>query len=500
MTITRENIKDIFSKNISSLPESTRVYERSFSEAEGTGIVMVECRGDNFLLAQGAGIFFDLLEGEVLDEYRVCPLTTENRKAVNHHLPFTRPVSCETGKASMGLGDRLGIATAGHIDAVRNRPVFPVFAQQSIRELTLTGRSFDDVLDAAAWSVLREGYHEGYGADADHLKEEADIRTAVGQGISMLTLDCSDRIDNAVEFLPGEEIERLYARLPEERRKYYEEKYAEREFRIGDDSVSFSYHELQKYVLLYSEAVSFIRQIYHDHVAGAPQAIDFEVSIDETETSTTPGAHFLVAREIIDGGVRPWSMAPRFCGEFQKGIDYRGDLQQFQKELALHAAIAGHFGYRLSIHSGSDKFSVFPLIGKETGGLFHVKTAGTSWLEAVRTVAEAEPSLYRKMHRYALEYFEEATRYYHVTTDLALLRPLESVNKSELPDYMNEENARQLMHITYGLLLQAGGSGGKYLFRDEIFSVLRDQENRYRENLRSHIGRHLDLLGISGEE
>jgi hypothetical protein len=163
--------------------------------------------------------------------------------------------------------------------------------------------------------------------------------------------------------------------------------------------------------------------------------------------------------------------------------------------LALHAAIADHFGYKLSIHSGSDKFSVFPIIGKYTKGRFHVKTAGTNWLEAVRTVAKVNPGLYRRMHQYALEHFEEAKAYYHVTTDLSQIKPLSEVDDASLPEYMNEDNARQLIHITYGLLLQAKDAEGNSLFKDEFYKTLIDQEEAYEQSLASHIGRHLDLLG-----
>jgi hypothetical protein len=189
-------------------------------------------------------------------------------------------------------------------------------------------------------------------------------------------------------------------------------------------------------------------------------------------------------------------MAPRFCGEFQKGIDYMGDITQFERELVIHAGLADDFGYKLSIHSGSDKFSVFSLIGKYTKGRFHIKTAGTNWLEAVRTVAKVNPALYRSMHSYALAHFEEAKAYYHVTTDIGKIVPLSSVSDINLADtYMNEDNARQLIHITYGILLQAKDEQGNFLFRDTFYQTLNDQEEAFEQALISHIGKHLTLLG-----
>src|SRR5699024_11471236 len=120
----------------------------------------------------------------------------------------------------------------------------------------------------------------------------------------------------------------------------------------------------------------------------AKQEIDFEISIDETETITSPVAHFFVANELIQRGVKVVSLAPRFCGEFQKGIDYIGDVDQFEQELSEHALIAEHFGYKLSIHSGSDKFAVFPIMATDTKGVLHVKRAATTCLAAVRVTPE----------------------------------------------------------------------------------------------------------------
>ena len=190
------------------------------------------------------------------------------------------------------------------------------------------------------------------------------------------------------------------------------------------------------------------------------------------------------------------SLAPRFCGEFQKGIDYIGDLEQFENELKEHVLIAKHFGYKLSIHSGSDKFKVFPLIGKYTEGIFHIKTAGTNWLEAMRVIAETNPDLYRRMHQYALEHFQEALQYYHVTPDLEEIKPLGEVEDNELPSYMDNDASRQLFHVTYGLLLTATDEGGRYLFKDEFFTTLNDHEDDYRRMLIRHIGKHLESLAV----
>jgi hypothetical protein len=203
-----------------------------------------------------------------------------------------------------------------------------------------------------------------------------------------------------------------------------------------------------------------------------------------------------VASELIAGGVEITSLAPRFCGEFQKGIDYIGDINQFTVEFTQHVRIADYFGYKISVHSGSDKFSVFPAVGRVTGGRYHLKTAGTNWLEAVRIIAAKNPQLYRRMHRFAVKHLDEARKYYHISADPANIPDIDKLSDSELPGLMDMIDSRQVLHITYGLLLLAKNDDGTNQFKDEIYDTLVKNENEYAAALVRHIGRHLSELGI----
>jgi len=134
------------------------------------------------------------------------------------------------------------------------------------------------------------------------------------------------------------------------------------------------------------------------------------------------------------------------------------------------------------------------LIGKYTKGNFHLKTAGTNWLEAMRAVSQANPSLYRRVHAYALEKFEEAKKFYHVTTDLTKIPDLATLKDEELPELFKQNDARQLIHITYGFILTEKKEDGSFLFRDELYKFWRENEQVYSDALYKHIGRHLELL------
>lgn len=428
---------------------------------------------------------------------KCCPLSVDNSLQLRKVFPFTNPVALAGRDVTIGLGDRLGLASPGHIRVMKRYKAAPVLAQQSIRELNLTGATFADVLAAAVWAVFQEGYADGYGADGDHLKTAAEVQLALASGFTMITLDCSEQIDNTVTGLADDEVDARYVLLDPDVRRHYESLYDNRVIML-DDSVDIRYApaDLKRIVLIYHLAILHAISIYTRVIKPDERTIDFELSIDETLTATSPESHYLVAAELIAAGVRISSLAPRFYGEFQKGVDYRGNLKRFTAEFDVHARIARHLGYRISVHSGSDKFSVFPIIGSLTGGRFHLKTAGTNWLEAMCVIAAVHPALYRRMHAYALLHLDEARKYYHVSCDTAQIPALDTLTDDELILYFRQNDSRQLIHITYGLLLQARGDDGSWLFRDEFYETLEKHETEYFDRLIKHIGRHLVALGL----
>ena len=405
---------------------------------------------------------------EMCNQHKVklCDLNNENCKIIRRIFPFTNPSSHQNFDITIGLGDRLGLASAGHLRLLKGKKVFPVLAQQSIRELNLTGRTYDDVLAAASWAVFQEGYTSGFGADGDHLKTSAEVKMAIGCGVTMITLDCSEHINNNIISLSAPEIDQLYLTISDKDRQKLETKYLMKNLKLKDGStITFSVSEFRKIVLIYLKAINYTIDIYHSDIKNCGRHIDFEMSIDETLTSTSPESHYFVASELLDGGVEITSLAPRFCGEFQKGIDYRGDIHNFTQEFNVHVKIAQNFSYKISIHSGSDKFSVFPIIGEKTGGHYHLKTAGTNWLEAVRVIAVKDPSLYRRMHKFAIQHLDEAKKYYHISANVSNIPDIEKLKDSELPSLMNMDDSRQVIHITYGLILLAKNPDGSSMFR-----------------------------------
>lgn len=478
------------------LGEKISVYEHSQVSVGPCSLVMIRCNNRKYLIAHGSGPIFDSLEGDVQQDCKICPTNHANRKVLNTYFPFTRPVANTFKKPSIGLGDRLGEATEGHIQAIQNSKAFPVFAQQSIRELNFTHRTFDQVIDCAAFAVFQEGFTLGYGADGDHLKTGEEVAMALNAGVSMITLDSSQHIDTSIQNLSDAEVDLAYDRLEKEERMLFEQLYEDQLFSIAEETLKLSRMQLRRDILTYHKALDHIQEIYEHYIKKAENPIDFEISIDETAHATHPNSHLFIALELKRRKVSITTIAPRFIGEFQKGIDYRGDISLFEEDLSLHAAIAQEFRYRLSIHSGSDKFSLFPILGRCIKEGFHIKTAGTNWLEAVRLISQKDPQLYRKIHRHALARFSDACAFYHVSTDIAAIRDLDTVCDAELPTYLDDDNARQLLHITYGFILEDEDERGNKLFKEELFALLVKEEEAYAALLKDHIEKHLQLLDL----
>jgi tagaturonate epimerase len=373
--------------------------------------------------------------------------------------------------ASFGFGDRTGRATAGHVRALRasSSRFVPVFAQQSPRELERTGRTFVDVMRAAERGVEESGWSGPWGADADHLRSTEEVRSAVDAGFTMLTLDPSAHVseppadlDAAVAALPWDALEDDWASL---RRRH----------------PAVTPPALAQTAALYGHAIAHVVSLAR---AADGADVDIEVSIDESATPTTPFAHRFVAVELRRLGVEFTSLAPRFAGRWQKAVDVGGNLDEIGRSIDSHVAIARELGgYKVSVHSGSDKFSVYPLLARATGEL-HVKTSGTSYLEALRVVALAEPPLFATILAVASDHFEHDRASYELADDAGL-----ETRVADLPALLDDPPARQALHVTYGAVLAHPELG------PAIHTVLAAHANDYEDALEHHLRRHLEPFG-----
>lgn len=379
---------------------------------------------------------------------------------------------------SFGFGDRLGLATPGHVAALRHSTlnIQPIFAQQSVRENARTGRTPQQVMDEAKRAVEAAGWEAPWGADADHLKTVEDLPPFVSAGYTFFTVDPGAHVDNAADTDP-------LSVLQEKARGQNWDELSTLYLAGNGDTVygAFDPEILLRALVKYGRAISHTIAMYR-RLSELKESFDFEVSVDETDAPTTPLEHFFIANELTRAGVKFTSLAPRFIGRFEKGVDYIGDLAALDVELAKHAAVTAHFGtYKLSLHSGSDKFSVYPLIVKHWGQRIHVKTAGTSYLEALRTLAVTSPALFERIWALGLERYGSDRATYHVSAD-----PAQVATGLPLPALLDDFHAREILHVTFGSALTEFGA--------EIKSALVKDAGAYNANLQKHFGRHLNLL------
>ncbi|MEM1581041.1 MAG: tagaturonate epimerase family protein [Candidatus Bathyarchaeia archaeon] len=436
--------------------------------------------------------------------YIVCKCNSENASTLRRIFPFTRPRTIGLTPA-IGLGDRLGLATPGHIRAIRGLKILPVLAQQSIREIERTKRMPQEVLDDVSWAVFQEGYRRDFAADADHLKSEEDINRTFQAGFTMYTIDPSDYIDaEADNYAPNVLIEKFDSLPWDElkiRKKRFLQRYLNKELilRLPNGEIielRFSEESLMRNTVKFSSAILFVYRAYRQlRELFGRKRFDFEVSIDETEKHTTALEHFFIVLELKRLGVRFNSLALKFVGRFEKGRDYIGNLKEFEEDFIKHVLISKSLGpYKLSIHSGSDKFSIYPIIGRIAPNIIHLKTSGTSYLESLRVIARRDPNLFKEIVKYSLDSFEVDRKSYNVSADLRLAPIPELVPNEEMEKIFLDENiGRQILHVTFGSVLTAKDENGNWLFRERIKRVLLENEEEFYEIIAAHIKKHVEM-------
>jgi len=479
------------------------------SERSSAGLTLwAERDGDTFRLAAHAR------EPAALAPFHGTALATDGahllRGALDPHnlaalraaLPNLTPTPLGVG-ASAGFGDRLGLATPGHVDALRatgaSGRVAAIFAQQSIRENTRTGRTPREVLDDATRGAFVAGWDERVGADADHLKTTDDIDQCLAAGFSMFTIDPGDHVNDDADTLHGDDLRSAFeTRTPwadldtdpaDLRRRL-----ADLRLDLGDHELRFDAGALERAAVKYGAAIVHVaRMARHLRSQAGPERAEIEVSVDETATPTSLAEHAYLAIELRRLGVDWVSLAPRFVGAFEKGVDYIGDLAQLGRDLAGHARVAEALGgYKLSLHSGSDKFGVYPIAAAATASRVHLKTAGTSYLEALRVAGDVAPELLHAIVALGLERFATDVASYHISGHPDGMPDPAALPGRALVALLEQRDARQVLHVTFGSALQRFGA--------ELSAVLRRHDGAYRAALRRHFERHLAPFVSSASE
>ena len=376
-------------------------------------------------------------------------------------------------KYTIGVGDRFAHQAKAQLQAcvqlaADGIEVMPVW-NKSNREHIFIGSEPQSVYDAAKAAVVALGWEKGWHVDADHIN--LDTVDKYLDCSDFFTIDVADSIGQAPE---GDLVSVFVEKHPELIGSVTVEG-IEQPFDITRDYVE---EVAGKYLLAVAEAAKIYRHI-------ETKKVEFiaEVSMDETDAPQTPPELLIILAALADEGVRLQTIAPKFTGRFNKGVDYVGDLVQFEKEfnddLAVIAHAIANYGLpenlKLSVHSGSDKFSIYPIIGnalRRTGAGVHVKTAGTTWLEELIGLAESGGdglALSKEIYSKALANVDDLCAPYAsvIDIDAAKLPSAEVVNDWSGDQYANalrhvqdhpefNQHFRQLLHIAFKLAAKEG--------------------------------------------
>jgi hypothetical protein len=358
-------------------------------------------------------------------------------------------------------------------------------------------------MDDATWGVFLTGWIGPFGADADHLKTETDVEVTAQAGFVFFTIDPSEHVDQRTDDYDPSQVEEKFQDLNKakvEGASDFLKLYRGNTFEIANGEgklrVTFDELPLKRAAVKYGRALAHTYQMA-DHVAKSmgSRPFELEISVDETPQPTSPLEHLFIALELKRHRTPIVSLAPRFVGDFEKAVDYKGDLALFEGSLRQHMAIAEQFGpYKMSVHSGSDKFSIYPSLGRICRGCFHVKTAGTSYLEALRVVCRVDQEFFRSIVQFARQRFESDRASYHISARLDLVPEASELNDGELEKiYLDQDDGRQILHVTFGSVLTEKTDYG-YRFRERIRGILRQNGKLHEDVLRDHLTKHIQML------
>ena len=353
-------------------------------------------------------------------------------------------------KYSVGTGDRFAHQARAQLQACMQAlaagvEVIPVW-NKSNREHTIIGSEPASVRQAADAAVKALGWKHAYYCDADHITLQTVQRFL--PVCDFYTIDVADFIGHPVA---EGEVETFVAR--------HQHLLGKVDLKGVNESFEITSQTLQTTAKHFLGAVRKAGEVYRAIVTsrGVGKFIP-EISMDETERAQTPVELLIILAAIAEEGIPVQTIAPKFSGRFNKGVDYVGDLAQFEREFALDvAAIAHavrHFGLpenlKLSVHSGSDKFSIYPAIHRTIKKLdagVHLKTAGTTWLEELIGLAEAGGdglALAKEIYAEAYAHREELCAPYATVIDIDAAR---LPSPEEVRGWSSEQYTSALRHV-----------------------------------------------------
>jgi hypothetical protein len=410
--------------------------------------------------------------------------------------------SLKLPKYSVGTGDRFAHQAKAQLQACIQAlkagvEVVPVW-NKSNREHTIIGSEPVTTRAAADAAVKALGWKLPYFCDADHITLQT-----VGRFLDACDFYTHDVADFIGQPAPAADIDRFVGK--------HKELLGHIQLEGVSESFEITPEILRQSAQKYLTAVKKAGEIYRTIVTAKGEGnFIAEVSMDETDNAQSPVELLIILAAISDEGIPVQTIAPKFSGRFNKGVDYVGDVAQFEREFALDvAAIAyavKHFGLpdnlKLSVHSGSDKFSIYPAIHatiKKFNVGVHLKTAGTTWLEELIGLAEAGGEglkLAKEIYAEAIAHREELCAPYAtvIDVDTAKLPSPAEVNGWTSTQFTSalrhvpsaaayNASLRQLLHVGFKVAAKMGPRYLSLLEANEAVIAKNVTENLYKRHI-----------------
>jgi len=407
------------------------------------------------------------------------------------------------GRISFGMGDRFAHQGKAQLRACvlateLGVQVTPVW-NKSNREHTFIGTEPSSLRAEADAAVKALGWKKGYHVDADHIRLETVDRFIAPS--DFFTIDVADTIGKPAE--------------PRDVQKFLEH-HPELVGKIVIPQIDKPFQTTREYVEKIANkfllAVQDAGKIYR-HIAAAKGEKNFitEVSMDETDSPQTPPELLIILAAIADEKIPIQTIAPKFTGRFNKGVDYVGDIKQFEREfnddLAVIDFAVREYGLpqtlKLSVHSGSDKFSIYEPIRKALqkfdAGL-HVKTAGTTWLEELIGLAEAGGDgleIAKEIYAYAIQHVDEFCAPYATVIDihkdkLPAANVVNGWSSRQFTDALRHDQKnpaynpsfRQLLHVSFKVAAKIGDRYYNALKKHEAVIAKNVTENLFERHMK----------------
>jgi len=344
-------------------------------------------------------------------------------------------------------------------------------------------------MDDAVFGLVEAGWDRGFGADCDHIKTTEGIDRGLAAGFVMFTLDPGDQVADVTAGVTQADAEALPWGQLEDTLEDAKKRYAGRTLDVGHTRIEITEQDVITAAVKYGGAVVESMRLYRHLLSNATHEVEVEFAVDETKWLTTFFEHYYMASELKRLGASWFSFAPRYVDGFEKGLDFLGDTEELRLNLEAHHAISQQFGgYKISLHSGSDKFSIYPLCVEATQGLVHLKTSGTSYLCGVEVVADHDPELFSAIWDISRASYVKARASYQVSANED--RTPTSLVGVDLLGLIRSADARQILHVGYGDSLNGTDASGASI-HDRFLAVIAENQAQHTDVVSSHISQHV---------